>query len=90
MTAARPTGDDLVEMLAALANPLRLRIVGKLSGGRDYVGHLAREIGVSRPLMHLHLLVKELVEAGRYRAVVDRCYPLEQVVEATRYVETEQ
>jgi DNA-binding transcriptional ArsR family regulator len=55
MTAARPTGDDLVEMLAALANPLRLRIVAKLSGGRDYVSHLAREIGVSRPLMHLHL-----------------------------------
>jgi DNA-binding transcriptional ArsR family regulator len=55
MTVARPTGDDLVEMLAALANPLRLRIVAKLSGGRDYVSHLAREIGVSRPLMHLHL-----------------------------------
>ena len=31
--------------------------------------------------------VKGLVEAGRYRAVVDRTYPLEQVVEATRYVE---
>src|SRR5207244_530623 len=30
------------------------------------------------------------VEAGRYRAVIDRCYPLEDVVEATRYVETEQ
>ena len=52
---ARPTGDDLVAMLAALANPLRLRIVAKLAGGRDYVSHLAREIGVSRPLLHLHL-----------------------------------
>jgi NADPH:quinone reductase-like Zn-dependent oxidoreductase len=35
------------------------------------------------------LLLKDLIEAGRYRAVVDRCYPLEDVVEATRYVETE-
>ena len=55
MTADRPTGDDLVEMLAALANPLRLRIVATLAGGRDYVSHLAREIGISRPLLHMHL-----------------------------------
>ena len=55
MTTPRPTGDDLVVMLAALANPLRLRIVATLAGGRDYVSHLAREIGVSRPLLHMHL-----------------------------------
>ena len=61
MTHTRPTGDDLVEMLAALANPIRLRIVATLAGGRDYVSHLAREIGVSRPLLHMHLQRLEAV-----------------------------
>src|SRR5205809_503533 len=36
------------------------------------------------------LFIKQLIEAGRYRAVVDRAYPLDEVVEASRYVETEQ
>jgi NADPH:quinone reductase-like Zn-dependent oxidoreductase len=36
------------------------------------------------------LFARKLIEAGEYRAVVDRRYPLDEVVEATRYVETEQ
>lgn len=34
------------------------------------------------------LLLKEVIEAGKYRAVIDRTYSLDDVVEATRYVET--
>ena len=55
MTKHQPTGDDLVEILSALANPIRLRIVATLGDGRDYVSHLARVIGISRPLLHMHL-----------------------------------
>jgi predicted transcriptional regulator len=54
-THAARTGDDLLKALAALANPHRLRIVGVLSGGRQYVSQLAREIQMSRPLLHMHL-----------------------------------
>ena len=36
------------------------------------------------------LFLKGLIETGRFRPVVDRSYPLEQVAEASRYVETEQ
>ena len=35
-------------------------------------------------------LLKNLMDAGQYRAVIDRVYPMEQVVEAARYVETQQ
>ena len=58
-----PTGDQLLVMLAALANPHRLRVIAALATrGRNYVSQLAREVGISRPLLHLHL--QRLEEAG--------------------------
>jgi len=58
-----PDGDRLLAMLSALANPHRLRIVAALdSSGRNYVSQLARELGISRPLLHLHL--QKLEDAG--------------------------
>lgn len=62
MTAPPPTGDELVAVLSALANPIRLRVLATLTTtGRDYVSHLAREIGISRPLLHMHLQRLEAV-----------------------------
>ena len=57
------SGERLLAMLAALANAHRLRIIALLAaGGRQYVSQLAREVGISRPLLHLHL--QKLEEAG--------------------------
>ena len=60
---AKTNGDRLLASLAALANPHRMRVVAALAvGGRNYVSQLAREIGISRPLLHLHL--QKLEDAG--------------------------
>jgi len=59
------------------------------------LAYLTRWIGKKRVVFDFSgykrenvLLVKDLLEAGRYRAVIDRTYPLEDVVEATTYVES--
>jgi DNA-binding transcriptional ArsR family regulator len=49
------SGDELVRALAALANPHRLRILAALSHGRIHVSQLARDVRLSRPLVHMHL-----------------------------------
>ncbi|MEX0751228.1 MAG: winged helix-turn-helix domain-containing protein [Dehalococcoidia bacterium] len=51
-----PSEDVLLGVLSALASPHRLRIIAALeTGGRQYVSRLARQIGMSRPLLIMHL-----------------------------------
>lgn len=58
---SRATGDELLAALSAMANPQRLRILGALAGGSNYVSQLARELKISRPLLYLHLQRLEAV-----------------------------
>jgi predicted transcriptional regulator len=49
------TGDALLKVLATLANPHRMRVVAALTGERNYVSQLARDLGISRALLQVHL-----------------------------------
>ncbi len=49
------TSEELLAVLTAIAHPLRLRIIAELAGGRVHVSELARRLGMSRPLLYMHL-----------------------------------
>ncbi len=55
-----------------------------------FVGSRRATVGLGRYRKEDLVLVKELVEAGKYRPVIDRTYALDEVVEATSYVESGQ
>ncbi|MGD0560119.1 MAG: winged helix-turn-helix domain-containing protein [Streptosporangiaceae bacterium] len=63
------TGDELLRVLATLANPHRLRVVAALTSERNYVSQLARELGISRALLQVHL--RKLEAAGLVAASIE-------------------
>ena len=63
------TGDVLLRVLATLANPHRLRVVAALAEERNYVSRLARELGISRALLQVHL--RKLEAAGLVSATIE-------------------
>jgi predicted transcriptional regulator len=63
------TGDELLQVLATLANPHRLRVVAALAADRNYVSQLARELGISRALLQVHL--RKLQAAGLVSADIE-------------------
>jgi predicted transcriptional regulator len=63
-------GDKLLAQLSALASHHRLRIIAALNThGRNYISQLARELNMSRPLLHLHL--QKLEAAGLIRSKME-------------------
>ena len=44
-------------------------------------------MGVAKPNKKDLVTIKELLEAGKVKPVIDRCYPLSEVADAIRYLE---
>jgi len=63
------TGEDLLRVLATLANPHRLRVIAALTRERNYVSQLARELDISRALLQVHL--RKLEAAGLVSATIE-------------------
>jgi DNA-binding transcriptional ArsR family regulator len=68
-TLALVTGDALLKILATLANPHRMRVVAALAENRNYVSALARDLGISRALLQVHL--RKLESAGLVKSTVE-------------------
>jgi NADPH:quinone reductase-like Zn-dependent oxidoreductase len=79
-----PEGAYLVTDLGRLCQNPFLAVLTSMRKGKKVMFPLPKET------KEIVLMAKELIEAGAYRAVIDRRWPLDQIVEATKYVETEQ
>jgi NADPH:quinone reductase-like Zn-dependent oxidoreductase len=80
----KPDGIYISSELGPLAQNPFLALIAPLHGGKKVMFPIPK---------HDQLMVryvKELIESGQFKPVIDRTYPLGQIVEAYRYVETGQ
>lgn len=80
----KPKGIYFSTELGFLAQNIFLPMLTPLLGGKKVMFPMPKD---SKEDIEF---IKKLIEAGKYKAVIDRVYPLKEIVEAARYVETGQ
>ncbi len=76
---------DAVPLFVAKSNSFKKQARSALTPGGKFI---SINSGSPTPNMDDLVLLKELVESCKYKPVIDRSYPLEQMIQAHRYVET--
>jgi NADPH:quinone reductase-like Zn-dependent oxidoreductase len=78
----RPKGTYVSSELGAWHQNIYLPLITWILGGKRV------KFPIPTDCQEDIVFFRGLIEAGRFRAVIDRRYPFERIVEATRYVET--
>jgi NADPH:quinone reductase-like Zn-dependent oxidoreductase len=80
----KPGGIYLSSALGPLAQNPFLALIAPLHGGKKVM------FPIPKHDQEMVGYFKELIESGKFKPVIDRTYPLDQIIEAYRYVETGQ
>ncbi len=80
----KPKGLYFSSELGYLSQNIYLALLTPLLGGKKVLFPIPKDTKEDI------LFFKKIIEEGKYKAIIDRIYRLEQIVEATKYVETGQ